>query len=219
MVVAKHITSYNWFIRIDGPHEHLRNKLSDVSGWIDYNGMCWALHNGVNNKENPHVHICLKLSSCIQKQSLDTRIKKLFGVKGAEYSSVVWDLKDEALQYLFHEDEECEWFNGLQLDPDRISTLKLNCKIVKDAVEKAKEKASHRVVDKILDLIAKSGNKWSAYDIGFEIQKMVWRKESYDPGNFMLERYIYEILAKQCQSEQDLDAMWNDRCRQLKCFN
>lgn len=219
MVVAKTVKSYNWFIHVDGPHEFLKTKLSDICGWIDYDGMCWALHVGKKD-DNPHAHICLKLTSCIQKQSLGTRIKNLFGVTGGQFSIVPWDLKDEALQYLFHENNgDVEFFNGLQLDSDRIQTLKHNCKLVVEAVEKAKEKASHRVVEKVLELIDKSCKQWTAYEIGFEIQKMVWRREVYDPGNFLLERYVYEILAKQCQNLQDLESMWNDRCRQLKCFN
>jgi len=84
--------SYKWFIRIDGNKEDLVERCKTMLGWIDTAKAYGMYHTG-QTKENPHCHIVLELTSELQKQTIDTRLKKLFKIeKKSQYSSKVWDV-------------------------------------------------------------------------------------------------------------------------------
>lgn len=185
--------SHNWFVRIDGPHEHIRNKMKDVLGWIDTQKLLGVLHVG-EKKDNPHVHFVLQLSSQLQKQSLDVRLKKLFGVSGTQYSSKEWDGQDGACSYMFHESDDMDNIVAskgfVQADIERYKELN---KKTQEVIAVNKEKASGRVVERILRI---AQPEWTRREIGYEILRRVREGEIYEPGDFQLRKYIEEIYMK-----------------------
>lgn len=206
--------STNWFIRITAPWEHIESKIDEIRGWLDYDTMIIGLHYG-EKREAPHGHICLKLKSNLQKQSVDSRFKKLYDVKGSQYSSKVWDGDIKCMSYLYH-DKKGKVINHMNLSDLQIQELKeLNNQIQK-VVEENKGRASHKVVDYVLKQ-ANSG--WSRYDIGDCILRAVAQGEFYDPGDFALERYINEIELKLNVGDKDaLDQVITSRLNRLSSF-
>lgn len=209
--------SNSWYIRITAPHEHIHNKLKDVRGWFDYIGDMSGFHIG-GRTGKPHVHIALRLKTELQKQSLDARFKKLFDVKGADYSSKVWDGDNKALSYMYH-DESGSVENRLGLSEAEVSDLQRMNSIVQETVKVAKEKASYKIVEYVLEKIKESGIQWTKYEIGWCIQQAIYSGRFHEPGDYQLERYINEILCKQCESEDDLRRMFEDRISRLKIFS
>lgn len=204
-----------WYIRITAPWEHIENKVKEMKGWVDYTGSFIGYHTGDKTKKQ-HAHVALKISSELQKQSLDTRMKKLFGVERSDYSSKPWDGEDDALAYMYH-DKEAKIDNDLKLTAEQIESLKARNNDIQKIVAKAKEQASNRVVDHVLTKIREAGGEsWTEYEIGYAIQKAIHQGLFYDPGDFVLERYINEILCKQCQTEDQLRMMWDTRFSRLK---
>lgn len=186
-----------------------------MKGWVDYLNSFIGYHTGDKTKKQ-HAHIALKMSSELQKQSIDTRMKKLFGVERSDYSSKPWDGEDDALAYMYH-DAAGSIDHDMSFDEAKIESLKARNVDIQKIVSKAKEQASNRVVDYVLNIIRQAGQyDWTASEIGFEIQKAIHKGLFYDPGDFVLERYINEILCKQCQTDEQLRAMWEQRFRRLR---
>jgi len=189
--------SFKWFIRITAPWEHIKSKMDTIKGWIDYQGMMVGYHHG-DKHGAPHAHICLSLKGELQKQSVDTRFKKLFDVSGATYSSKIWDGDKKAMSYLYH-DPKGQVINDMGLTDQELTELTdLNVEIQK-VVQVNKGRASHKVVEYVL---TQADQGWSRHDIGSCILRAVAQGEFYDPGDFALERYINEIELKLNKDDQ-----------------
>jgi len=166
--------------------------------------------------------MALKLKSSVQSQSIHVRLKKVFGVAGANFQCVPWDGDDQVLRYCFHEqvdDKPGEVVNDLGLSVEKINSLKAESKLINEAVAEAKLSASFKVIDFVLEKIKASASKWTAYEIGWEIQKAVFKGHFHEPGDYNMEKYINEILCRQCDTETELETMWADRMRRLKIFS
>lgn len=206
--------SKNWYIRVTGPHEFLRQKLPELQASIGYSGMFVGLHNPDGNDENPHCHIALKMSIELQKQSLDTRIKKIFAVSGAQYSSKVWDGDTRALSYMYHE-EKAEIINKLGLTDTEIDELRRTNTIVQKQVELAKEKASHKILDYAL---SKCNSSMSRFEIGEVILRAVMSGLFHHPGPYRLVNYILEteLLLHKDSHKDDQNKIIYAQLRDLK---
>lgn len=189
--------STRWFVRIDGAHEWLRDKMKVVLGWVDLVRVLGCLHVG-EKKDNHHAHFVIELSSELQKQSFDVRIKKVFGVSGSAYSSKSWDGGDGACGYMFHESNDSVFCNK-GFSQDDIERFKILNESTQKVIAVNKQKASGRVVDRIL---AEATSDWSKADIARKILDMIREGEVYEPGDFMLKRYIEEIYMKTRTNEQ-----------------
>lgn len=206
--------SYKWFVRITAPWEHVRSKMETIKGWIDYDGMLVGFHHG-DKRGAPHAHICLNLKSELQKQSLDTRFKKLYDVSGSQYSSKAWDGDKKAMSYLYH-DSKGVVENHMGLTDHELEELQgLNHEIQK-VVQVNKGRASHKVVEYVLQHATLG---WTRYDIGECILRAVAQGEFYDPGDFALERYINEIELKLAKDNKvELDTVIASRLNRLASF-
>jgi len=199
-----------WFFRVTVPHEFAKSEKSKMLQWIDLDTILGALHYG-DKSENPHMHCVVKLTSELQKQSFDVRVKKLYGVKGnGQYSSKPWDGNDGACSYLFHEKDAEIFINRGHTEQDIERYKKLNDDVQK-VVAVNKSRASHRHVDKIIEKINESGREWTRRDILEEFVRRIHDGDMYDPGDFMLKRYIEEIMIKQIIEERQMTAYVHDR--------
>lgn len=197
--------------------------------WIDYSGCMISYHIG-QKTEKPHAHVALVLKSTIQKESLDVRLKPLFGVKGSDYSSKPWDKDPQALRYGFH-DPKGKVINHLGLTEAQMAQLRAESVIATQAKEDAKKTASNRLPDYVLNKIKETGRNtsnsscsnrnevWTPEEIAYEMFKAVYEGKFHNPGNTHFENYINEVMIKQCETEEDLRVAWNERRKQLRILN
>lgn len=188
-----------WFVRVDGAHDWLREKIKCVLAWVDLVRILGVLHEG-EKKDNLHCHFVVEMSSELQKQSFDMRIKKIFDVKGSAYSSKPWDGGESACAYMFHEsDDGFRMLCNKGFTEDAIERFKELNRATQKVIEVNKQKASGRVVDRVL---AEVTPDWTKRDIAMRILKMIREGDVYEPGDFMLKRYIEEIYSKSRTNEQ-----------------
>lgn len=206
MVASKSVRSKLWFVRLDGPEEHLRQKCGDLSQSLDTVAMIAAFHKG-NRGENPHCHICIEIQSEIQKQSFAERLKKLFGIVAkSQYALDVWDGNrgKGAVSYLFHEDGAPIFVRKGFTEEDLLRAREAN-EAVQAVVNVNKERASNKLVDRALDQF--SG---AVYRLDLKVDILKWMLQecregrSYYPGSFMLKKYVEEVELK-CVGDDDMD--------------
>lgn len=203
--------STKWFVRVTAPWEFIKQKVPTMQGWLDYSGMMIAYHTGAKGKAK-HAHIALVLTSELQKQSIDARLKKLFDVEKTNYSSKVWDGDTKALSYMYHDDKG-EVVDYLGLSEEQITKIKEYNNVIQVAVKQAKEKASYRIVEYAL---GKLTGQPTRMEIGRCILRAVANREFHDPGDFMLERYINEVQLIMANDERELDSIITERLLKLR---
>lgn len=198
--------STKWFIRIDGNKDDLTERCKDMKGWIDCKRIFGMYHTG-ETKENPHCHIVLELTSELQKQSLDTRLKKLFKIeKKSQYSSKVWDGERSAVSYMFHEPDANVIVNKDFSEEELDKCKELNASVQR-VVAINKDRAPGRAVQRVIDYF---GNEVpTRKDIGLRFLNMIREGEIYEPGNFQLEKYIEEVYLKTRPANE-----WDDYCEE-----
>lgn len=187
--------SAQWFIRITAPHTLLEAKVREMKEWIDIKRMAIGYHTG-NRTGKEHIHIAIELLKALQQQSINKRVKKLFGVTGSDYSSKIWDGSHKVLSYLYHDEKgKVEYFK-MELTPEELTEIQRTHEVYKEIVTTAKQKASNRIPERILEEIKEGGEKWSMRQIIRRILEGVNKDEWYPPGQ-MMERYVQEIMIKQ----------------------
>lgn len=178
--------------------EFLKDKCKVMKSMLDMETIAFGYHNGAK-KDNPHVHIVIKLKGEIQQQTMVQRIKTLFGVKTAsQYSCVIWDGDLKCYSYLYHEGETDVDISKADLSPEDEFKIKTLIDVYKEIVVSAKQKASHKVVEACLMVIETSGTTWSKWNIGMWIMKEHREGRFYLPAQkFQLAKFIDEIYLKQ----------------------
>jgi len=192
-------TSDKWFIRITAPHEYLKSKILELHEWIDLSYYAVGFHTGKKTQKE-HIHIVLALSNSLQQQSINTRCKKIFNVKGADYSSKLWDGNYKALSYLYHEKGAQVDFHKFPISQTEIDEVIKVSEVYNEIVLDKKQKASTRIPDRILEEIESEliGKDWTPRQIASRIYLGVRKGEWYSPGP-MMNRYVEEILLRQTQ--------------------
>lgn len=191
---AKSVKSNRWFARIDGVKEFLQEKLEQFVR--DEDNQCVAIvgayHEG-KNKENPHCHIVVEMSKETQKQSFALKLKTLFSItKKTQYALDVWDgVKEKgAVSYLFHEENAPvlvkKGFTDEEIRKAQDIAVSVN-KVVADA----KEKASHKLVEKAYEYM--KDREWNRVTCLAYMLRTIKEGENYHPGDYMLKRYVEEI--------------------------
>lgn len=207
MVASKSTKSKLWFVRMDGPEEHLRQKCGVLSQALDTVAMIAAFHKG-NRGENPHCHICIEVQSEIQKQSFAVRLKTLFGiVSKSQYALDIWDGNrgKGAVSYLFHETEEKILVNKGFSDQELMDARKAN-EAVQAVVSVNKEKSSHKLVERALEEFKDVEDKWLLRSRILKFMVSECRDgQVYWPGSFMLKKYVEEVEVRLLKGEQELD--------------
>lgn len=152
--------------------------------------------------EKEHVHFIVELSKELQKQSFDVRIKSIFGVSGADYSSKPWDgnMGHGAGSYLYHDPTAVEIYRKGFTDADIQSFRDCNAQ-VREVVEENKSRASGRCVDRTLTLITESNRTWTRHEIAMQLLTDIRNDKMYECGDFVMRKYIEEIYMKQLSKE------------------
>lgn len=206
MVATKATRSSNWWVRLDGPEEFLRQKCGELSQALDTVAMLAAFHKGKRG-ENPHCHIVITVSSEIQKQSFAVRLKKMFDItKPSQYSLDVWDGErgKGAVSYLFHEPDEKILANKGFTDKEIMDGREANA-AVQAVVALNKEKASHKLVERALLEFKDEKDTWCIRTRILRFMVELCKKgEVYWPGSFLIKKYVEEVEI-QLMDGDDLD--------------
>lgn len=191
---VKSTRSKFWFVRVDGPEEHLKAKCTELSRKIDTVSMLAAYHLG-EKKDNPHCHFVIELSNQPQKQSLAVRLKALFGIeKRSQYSIDVWDGERGAgaCSYLFHEDDAKILLNKNFTEHD-IDTARIANQSVQRVLAINKEKASGKFVDKAMEYYPDGA---TSRELLSYMLKLCKEGSLYWPGTFRAKQMIEEVIIK-----------------------
>lgn len=191
--MGKSDKSFKWFVRVDVSKEAGIACAGMINSWIDLKRLLMLHHMG-EKKDNPHVHFVLELSSEIQKQSFDTRLKKVFTVeKKSQYSSKIWDGGDECCSYMFHELDAPILFNKgfTEVEIDRFRVLNES---VQKVVAVNKERASTRLPDRALEHFRDQTP--SRYEVLEWMLEQIHDGLVYEPGNGNLGRFVEEVVNK-----------------------
>lgn len=205
--------SNDWFIRITQPYDFIKVQLSDIQNWNNVTRVLVVSHIGEKTKKQ-HVHILLSLFSPLQQQSVNAIFKKFF-TEPRCISSKVWDGKtdgESALSYLWH-DSSAETLFIKGFSSDEIENSKVVCAGIVEEVNKRKQRAPGHCVSKILDEIVASKRIWNEEQIAMRILKMIRDGEMYEPGDFLIARYVNEIYSKQPQPRDK----WNEWASSRVC--
>lgn len=173
--------SAQWFIRITAPHSHNESKLKVLKENIDVKRMAIGFHTG-NKTKKEHIHIAIEFIKVVQQQTVNKRIKKLFEVGGADYSSKIWDGSHKVLSYLHHDEKGKVEYHNMELTPEQLAEIETTKEVYKDIVQTAKAKASNRIPERILEEIKESGDIWTMRQIIRRILTGVKDNEWYPPG-------------------------------------
>jgi len=191
--------SAQWFVRVDGEPDVLRPKVKGFAEHVDNVDILAVSHTG-RGKENPHCHFLVSIRSPIQKQSMAIRIKSHFEVVNRGYALAVWDgkkLEEGASTYLFHEPNAHILFSRGWSDSDLKEVQRLGG-IVRQAVEKEKEKASTKLIDRALKHF--EGGNPDKFQIFAYMMEEVASKKAYWPGTFKIKQYVEEVEIKLSQN-------------------
>lgn len=212
------VTSKHWFIRITKPHLELMSSLyrskvelvdgklqlaqtmDDLTWWMaDHSRILVVSHVG-EKTEKEHVHCLVELSEPKQKQTVDKRYKRECGVSGPDYSSKVWDgdMGSGAGSYLFH-DPTARILVNVGFTDEQIENFRRLNQEVQKVIEVNKQRASGRCVDRLLNAIVDSGRNWTRVEIARRLITDIKEGVMYEPGDYVLRRYIEEIYSKQLQ--------------------
>lgn len=200
------VRSYTWFIRVTMPHELITLHVPQILSWIDLVQILFIGH--TSQKEKEHGHMVLRLSSELQKQSLDVRIKAIFNVKGADYSSKPWDGADAACGYMFHDEKYVMFANKGFIFEDIKRFQDLNAK-TQAVIAVNKEKGGNKNVEAVLEIFKDC--EPTRTEIAKEFLRRVREGMMYDPGDWKLRSMTEEILMKLCKGEDEFDKYCHGR--------
>jgi len=200
-----------WFVRITLSHQNLREFSKTMLEWIDLKRVLFIGHIG-NATEKEHGHFLIELSTLLQKQSLDVRLKKLFGVSGADYSSKPWDGSDAPGAYMFHDTNYITILRKGFTD-DEIERFQLLNAATQKVMAVNKEKGTMKNVDAILAIF--KGDKPTRREIGKAILQRVRNGDMYDPGDWKIRSLIEEITMRLCSTKSEFDAYAENRLDNL----
>jgi len=202
------VRSRHWFTQVDGPLDHLKQKLAILGVELE---VAIATYHIGEKGDNPHMHLCSTMSKELQKQSWDTKIKKLFGVSGPKFSSKPWDQNldgEGAGTYLFHETDTAQILLQKNVSDETVQNLRNLAKVVNKVVAAAREKAETKIPGKVLEKFHECGDKrvWTNQEIVETICTMAKEGQCYLPkSDWMWKAYIEEIKLKMGSTKEDFE--------------
>jgi len=181
-----------FFCRVSYQHSELQEPISALAAWVDMAKILVATHKG-EKKENEHIHMVVELTTTIQKQSFDVRLKKLFNLAGGnkDFSTKIWDKSLDACSYLFHEPDAAIVLNRGHSDDDIALYRRMNER-VQEVIKSNKEAGANKSINRIIELV---GVDCTHDDILHAIYDDVRAGKMYHPG-FRLVAMVEEIHIK-----------------------
>jgi len=213
--------SDKWFFRVTLSHANVKLLWNNALNTIKLLDMerCLIVGHVGEKTEKEHVHGIIKLSKLLQKQSFDVRLKSIFNVSGADYSSKPWDggMEHGAGSYMYHDPTATEIYIKGFTDEELNKFRECNQQ-VQVVVEEAKSRASGRCVDRTLTLITQSNRNWTRSEILRQLLADIREDAMYECGDYTLSKYAEEIYMKQ-MTKQMWDTYADTRVAHILRFN
>jgi len=213
--------SDKWFFRITLAHQTVDILWKEALNTIKLLDMtrCLIISHVGEKTEKEHVHGIIEISKVLQKQSFDVRLKSIFNVSGADYSSKPWDggMEHGAGSYMYHDPCCVEVYNKgfTEAQLTRFRECHADVALV---VEEAKSRASGRCVERILLRIKESNRDWTRREIVMKILNDIKEDLMYECGDFNLTKYTEEIYMRQLKDDAWLEYA-NYRCTHVLRFS
>lgn len=183
-----------WFVRVTKSHAESIDLVNSFVMMRSPDRLLCIGHVG-DKTEKEHIHMALKLQKSCQKQSVDVAIKKLFAVSGADYSSKVWDGREDACSYMFH-DDNYKLICSKGFTTEDLERFKAAHAKVAEVVEINKERGAKRVVDRVVKYYRDQQCIPTRERICGHFLRMIRDGEMYEPGDYGLKKYVEEVLCK-----------------------
>lgn len=191
-------------MRVDAM-EGYGDKLSLLALNNDYKSIIAVRHKG-NKGENPHYHLVIRTE--VAGQAFRVRMRKIFDQgKGNGHMSIKpWDGNNDAISYLFHEDENTNILVQHNISDETIAQAKARNKEVCEMVQASKAKASWHLEEIVYqELQGQSGIP--EHHIGQRIILTALRAGKYVPQPWhiraMTQRIQFRLLNGEVESEED----------------
>jgi len=198
-------------VRIDAMEGYLE-KIKALPMCQDYKSIVAVRHHGTN-KENPHYHLVVQTP--VLQQAFRVRLRKIFDqAKGNGHMSIKpWDGNNDAISYLFHEDENAKLLVQHNVTDETIKSARERNKSVQLMVQAAKDKASWKLEDLSYEYFK---NEWkpvggqsqpSEATIGQHLIINALRTGKYVPQPWlikaMVQRIQFKLLDGNVESEEE----------------
>jgi len=210
---------YNGYcVRINA-HEGYGDKIRMLPANTDYEAIAGVLHKGAKG-ENPHYHLVIKTQ--VRDQALRVRLRKIFAEgKGNSHMSIkAWDGNIDAISYLFHENPEGQLFLNYNIPEETVQKARARNIEVQDKMEKAKERASYKIEEELLQIYRQRQATaerrdqqivLSEMDIAKDIILHALRRDKYIPNDFLLKSMARKIQFKLLNGDDNDEELFAKR--------
>ena len=194
-------TSRGWFIRVTAPHAEIVAKVSAEGAWDillpPHTIRVACLHVG-KKTHREHAHFLVMLETKIQQQSMKLRWKRIF-TEPRCISMKPWDGRlggESALSYLHH-DDQADFFDYVGVTAQQLEEARVVHANVSARVDVVRQRASGHCVERILGVIRQNPTiQYSRQTICLMILNLIRDGFMYEPGDYMIKKYVEEIWAK-----------------------
>lgn len=190
------------------------DKLPMLQTCLDYKSIVAVKHNG-SKGENPHFHLVVQTQ--IQSQAFRVRMRKIFDQgKGNGHMSIkVWDGNNDAISYMFHEDENAVLLVQHNVSDETIAACRERNRQVVALVNASKQKASWHLEELVFDEI-KEIKFVSEQEIGQRLILAALRHGKYVPQVWLIKAMTQRIQFRKLNgSEEDEEAFAMRLSRQI----
>lgn len=195
---------HGYCMRVDAIDGY-REKLSMLHTNEDYKSIIAVKHGG-NKGENPHFHLVVQTDVALQ--AFRVRMRKIFDQgKGNGHMSIkYWDGNNDAISYLFHEDENTTILVKHNITDETITKAKERNRQVNSMVQASKAKAAWHLETIVFEQIEKKPGHYSEATIGQMLILTALRAGKYVPQPWhvkaMTQRIQFRLLGDN-ESEED----------------
>lgn len=146
--------THGYCVRVDALDGY-SDKLPLLSACEDYKSIIAVKHKG-NTGENQHFHLVVRTH--VANQAFRVRMRKIFDQgKGNGHMSIKpWDGNNDAISYLFHEDENTTLLVQHNVSDETVSQAKERNRQVVAMVQASKSKASWHLEEIVFEQIKNS---------------------------------------------------------------
>jgi len=193
---------HGYCLRVDALDGY-SDKLPMLAACEDYKSIIAVKHMG-NKGENPHFHLVVRTQ--VASQAFRVRMRKIFDQgKGNGHMSIKpWDGNNDAISYLFHEDENTTIFVQHNISDETVAQAKQRNRQVVAMVQASKAKASWHLEEIVYEELTKSEPKttkwlkphWDEAEIGKRLILTALRHGKYVPQPWHIKAMTQRIQFK-----------------------
>jgi len=197
--------THGYCVRVDALDGY-SDKLPMLSACEDYKSIIAVKHMG-NKGENPHFHFVVRTH--VASQAFRVRMRKIFDEgKGNGHMSIKpWDGNNDAISYLFHEDENTTLLVQHNISDETVAQAKERNRQVVAMVQASKAKASWHLEEIVYAQFKGSSRTPDESIIGQHLILAALRNGKYAPQAWhvraMTQRIQFKLLNGTEEREED----------------